>query len=386
MNGMQYMKIIAGHTRQLPGIFCSGSDLRVVQTLIREVLRQLYSTGRVPIIVDNWGVLNLQRILESAGFNLRNDAQSGDYPIRFDSLTEISRLRRMLQALSFEDQKTDQVISYLVFAGHLRDLDCRCGKSGSISLSEIAALGSVWKVEEKIQFLVDQGKIDSRKQADLLAHYAELSGAAADFDHTFYRLIPILSVADQTKKAESGDAIVYPVFSFASDDGMKNAMMEMIGSCLTGAENCMSYALIIFDSGDSGNFYQKLFSGLTSIPGICSAVFSRDAFLDPQQILYNRADCPLKIFTRHESAGSCAKLEEICGNVQKIYHTQAMSQDKRIFSGSILDHLLGTDKQETHTRNAPVPVPKFRKEEISSLRDGCAIIGYKGEYALMSFY
>ena len=81
---------------------------------------------------------------------------------------------------------------------------------------------------------------------------------------------------------------------------------------------------------------------------------------------------PARIYTRHEDMGSCGKIEAHCGDVDVVKRSFTVTVDRRFRANSAWDMLFGTNKSETEIMNAPVRVPRYRKEvhPVTSTKNG----------------
>ena len=114
-------------------------------------------------------------------------------------------------------------------------------------------------------------------------------------------------------------------------------------------------------------------------------LFSTDVFSLPEEdlsVLMNTF--PTRIYSRHESMSSCAKIESCCGQIEVVKRSYTTTMDKRL-RGSAFDMLLGTNRTEAEIRNAPVQEARYRKEIINAMSRGTAIIDCGGMQTLFQF-
>ena len=380
MNYLQYIRSVQPASGPACDFLISGIDPLVRNAVGGQLVSGLFE-NRMPLFVVN----NAHRssLLTDFGPYRVVSALSGEVSfcrelLDVDSLAlaSISRLRSFLAGLGFDGPRAMQVISYLRF---VRETENRLGNTGLLTPQVLDEYGGSMLVRWKLDQLVSSGQITQESHQYLLGRYAEVSNAAADFDTFMVLLAPFMEGGPPTPDL----AVNLPLGDFCDDRPMQDLLCSLLLAFLRQSpESCA--VLILDDAAGDRSSVLRLVQNLpaaTPVHLISNDIFSLDEA--GQSLLMNRFPC--RIYSRHQSMSSCRAIEACCGTVDVIRQTTAVTVDRRLGSGSAWDLLLGTNRTETTSRNAPVRDPRFRKEFIQALPAGTGIVDCAGSQVLFSF-
>lgn len=381
MNYLQYINSVYSSAQSTVDMryLVSGVDSRVRQIVGQYIVNSVYDAGKMLFIVDStkdgreFGSFGRFRVLNP----LNGDVNLCDDLLEVSSLREISRLRSLLSELGFDGTRAMKVISYLSF---VKETERRFGNCGSLRIETLEEYSGTVLVEWKLRQLVERGMLTHENYEYLLARYAEVSGAAADFEQFLMMLAPFI---DNGCQPGSGSAVHFAIGEFASDRPMQEVMSSlMLAFIRKQPKNC---AVLIIDDGKSDRCC--ILDILKNLPVSTDVhMFTADAFsLDDRDISVLMSTFPVRIYTRHDAMSFCLKIENCCGQVDVVKRAYHTAVDKRIRASTAFDLLLGTNRTDTEVINAPVREARYRKEMIHSLYTGTAIIDCGGTQTLFQF-
>ena len=357
----------------------SGVDFRVRQVLGQYIVNSIYEAGKILFILDS--TQSGSTFADFGGFRVVNPL-NGDVNLchnllEVSSLKEISRLRSLLTDLGFDGTKAMRVISYLSF---VKETEHRLGNSSPLNIEILEEYGGTSLVNWKLCQLVEKGRLTKESYEYLLCRYAEVSGAAADFEMFLVMLAPFFSNASQPFP---GTAVHLPVGEFASDRPMQEVLCKLMVSYIK--KQPMACSVLIVDDGKSNR--GCIIDVLKTLPTPTEVhFFTKDAFSMCEEDLSVLMDTfPVRIYSRHDFMSSCSKIESCCGHVDVVNRSYTTTIDKRIRASTAFDMLLGTNRTEAEMRNAPVREARYRKEMINALIPGAAIIDCGGSKTLFQF-
>ena len=378
VNYLQYIDSVQQEGTPLR-FLVSGADAGVRRIVGQDIVSAAYSAGKTLFLVDNtrgtaartsFGRYRMVSAL-NGGVCLCGDL------LDVNTLAGVSRLRALLTDLGFDSAKAMKVVTYLNF---VRETERRLGNTAALTAEVLEQYGGVMLVDRKLEQLVRAGRLSEENRRYLMGRYAEVSGAAADFEAFLVLLAPFLTGGSPRPNT----AVRLPVGAFASDRPMQAVLCKLLISYIQ-QDLCRSAVLILDDGngGDSG----FLIDILKNLPvGAEVHLLSRDAFTfgeSDRDVLMNTF--PVRIYTRHDNMASCGKIERICGQFDVVRRSSTVTTDHRFRSVSAWDLLLGTNRTETSIANAPSREYRFRKEVIHAFGDGTAILDYAGSTTLFSF-
>lgn len=381
MNYLQYIHSVYQPTGAGTGIryLVSGVDFRVRQVLGQYIVNSVYDSGKVLFVLDS--TQSGSEFTNFGRFQVMNPL-NGDVDLCHDllevsSLKEISRLRSLLMDLGFEGTKAMKVVSYLSF---VKEIERRLGNNVPLRIETLEEYGGTALVKWKLLHLVENGKLSNESYEYLLSRYAEVSSAAADFEMFLVMLAPFLSGAYQPS---AGTAVHLTVGEFAADRPMQQMLCKLMISFVKKQPSACS--ILIVDDGKSDR--SCIIDVLKTIPTATDVhLLTTDAFsLSEEDLSVLMGTFPVRIYSRHDTMSSCAKIEASCGSIDVVKRSYTTTIDKRIRASTAFDMLLGTNRTEAEICNAPVREARYRKEIINSLCPSAAIIDCGGTQALFQF-
>ena len=358
----------------------SGVDALVREIVGRDIVSACYARGKTLFILDNTQE-NAPLQGELGGYQITDLLIGGvclcPDLLEVSSLAGASRLRGILASLGFQEMCAMKVVAYLSF---VKETERRLGNLSPLTVDILDEYSSARLVEWKLRRLVQAGKMEQDNASYLLGKYAEVSGAAADFDMMCTLLAPFLCGAPPARNM----AIRIPMGDYTLDKPLQEVMSQMMLNYVR--QNAASSAVLILDDGRGGE-RKFIIDVLKQLPAeTVGYLFSNDAFsFDDAGLSVVMNTLPVRIFTRHEDMASAEKIEARCGQIDVVRRTTSVTIDRRWRANSAWDMLLGNNKTETETRNAPVKEYRFRKELIHALPRGTGIIDCAGSQVLFTF-
>lgn len=357
----------------------SGTDASVRQIVGEHITASAYSRGLPLFIVDN--TTGCTDYSGGLGRYKVYNAISGEISLcsellEVNTLQGISRLRSLLSDLGFTGERAMKVVTYINFC---KETERRLGNNAPLSIDKLEEYSSNMLVKWKLSQLVSSGKITEENREYLLGRYAEVSGAAADFESVLVLLAPFIS----GRKPTSSIAVHLPVGEFRNDRAMQEMMCNLLVSYIKNAPGKAS-VLVLDDGNGERSFIPNMLKNLPAATEV--NMLTNDAFslTDIEtNILFNRF--PVRIFTQHESMESCKKIEHHCGDIDVVKRSSATAIDRRWKTNSAWDIMLGNNRTDTETICAPTRDPRFRKEYIQALPPCTGIIYAGGDKVIFSF-
>lgn len=380
MNYLQYINSVSRPAGNVTDNYLvSGIDPLVRQVIGQQLVNTAYSAGRILFILDN---TQSNSTFNSFGAFRVLHPLNGDVNLCYDllelsSLKEISRLRSLLADLGFDSTKAMKVVSYLSF---IKETEHRLGNHEPLCVETLEQYGSIALVKWKLRQLMENGVLSNDNYEYLLCRYAEISSAAADFEMFLVMLAPFLGGAYQPS---AGIAIHLPVGEFASDRPMQEVLCKLMLSFIKKQpDNC---TVLIVDDGKGER--SSILDTLKVIPTAAEVhLLTTDAFsLGDGDLSVLMNTFSVRVYSRHESMSSCGKIESCCGHIDVVKRSYTTTVDKRFRANSAFDLLLGTNRTESESINAPVREARFRKEAVNSFCPGAAVIDCGGTQTLFQF-
>ena len=381
MNYLQYIYSVyrPGQKNSDIRYLISGVDHRVREVLGQLIVDSLYRAGRILFLLDS--TQNNRNFKDFGCFPVLN-LLNGDVDLCSDllevsSLREISRLRSLLMELGFDGTKAMKVVRYLSF---VKETERRLGSEGPLCIETLKEYSGTSLVNWKLNQLVESGKLSYDSYEYLLTRYAEISAAAADFEMFLVMLAPFLGGSCQPYP---GTAVHLPVGEFSEDPAMQAVLCKLMLAFIR--KQPTDCAVLILDDGKCDR--ACILDVLKNLPAAVEIhMFTTDAFSFGEKDLGDLMNLfPVRIYSRHDSMESCAKIENCCGHIDVVKRSYTTTIDKHIRASTAFDLLLGTNRSEAETRNVPVREARYRKETINSLCTGTAIIDCGGTQVLFQF-
>jgi len=382
---MKYLRVIDQYRKQSspPGtsvnFLVSGCDRLVHTSVLNNLLQSAAASGKSLVILDNCGCLSPVS-LEGYGFRVYN-ALSGTCaltdPFQFGSLMGMVRLRSLLDTLGYTEQQKMSLIAYLNFLLHLERLE---NADARIDIGTLGSCCTAALVEQKLQSLADRGCISQPEQLHLLAKYAEVSPAAAEFENFLYLLAPFIQ-GPRLQLDAPGCATVFPVKGLDHDGVFSNLLVHLLRTAL---EECCpeQMMLIILDRGYGSRSY--LLPLLAAVDAQIH-LFSQDVYTLCSGLellsLVNRFTA--RLYARHSSLESCGYIEKALGQVQVTRQSRGVQYDYRWKSNSAWDMLLGNNKTVSTTDSIAFE-PRYPKEMLHCLASGSAVLELAGQSSIVA--
>lgn len=381
VNYLQYIGSFYQNQGVCPSVrfLVSGIDPEVRRIVGENIISSTFERGLTLFILDN-----TQKVVdfttEMGGYHVVNALKSGvmlcNGLFEVDTLKGISRLRSFLADLGFDDNRSMKVVTYLDF---VKETERRLGNKGPLTIEILEQYGGTMLVEWKLNQLVESGALTDDNRRYLLGRYSEVSSAAADFETFLVLLAPF--IGDLPPSADV--AVHLSIGELGTDRPMQDLLCKLLIFYIR--QNPCNSAVLVLDDGNGD--HGCIMDVLRNLPASAEVhMISNDVFrfADADRgVVMNKF--PARIYTRHDDMGSCGKIEVHCGDVDVVKRSSTVTVDRRIQAYSVWDMLFGTNKSETEIANAPVRVPRYRKEYIQSLPSRMGIIDFGGDKVLFSF-
>lgn len=380
MNGIEYVTTLYKPEQNDIRCLISGIDTRVHAIFAKHIVKSIYDHDKILFILNN---THSNIDLNFGNFKVLNPLD-GEVNLCSDlfnvfSPKEMSRFRSLLKKLGFEQIKIMQIISYLSF---IKETETRLGNNAPISIETLEEYSGTILVQHKLRKLVERKRLSDESYNYLLRRYAEVSSAAADFEMFLLLFAPFIG-EKSTPQPSKRTAVHLTVGEYATDPLMQEVMCSLMLSFIKkNPEDC---SVLIIDDAKSDS--ACIIDVLKNLPTTTEVhMFTKDAFsLDDEELNLLMHIFPVRIYTRHDSMDSCAKIEECCGYIDVVKKSYSTAVDKRIRASTAFDMLFGTNRTETEARNAPVKEARYRKEMIYSFSMGSVIIDCNGMQVLFQF-
>lgn len=389
MNPCEYLSVLNGGTGSgmlTANLLLSGADNKVLSWCFENVLAGCSAEGKTLVVVDDANLLDASAhaLLGQAGFSLRN-LLSGNTclydPFRYGSLIGMTSLRQIIEAMELDEEKKLTVIAYLNLISQIEML--LNVDSAALNIPKLMLnYGAAFMVQSKIGELRKKGLIDEEQQTCMLARYEESSSVAPVLENILFALYPFANSEREKLCPERGSALVAPLHLLDGDKNLKNAVLSLLRFGLNELDLSKIHILII----DKGYGDRTALSGfIEKAPAASTTLISKDVFTLGEgalETVFNRFE--LRLFSRHSVPDSCVELERTLGEALVARNSYASHHDRHWAANKPLDVLFGRNKTEVYTKLAPSYEAKYRREFISSLPEGTAIIEYNGNSSIVS--
>lgn len=384
-----YLALIEQLTRFNPQIqpvnfLVSGSDTLIHERIFTDICDRAYSDGRNIVILHDNPNINLQ-IVSDSGFRILQGFSEGfsfSDILDIHTLKGLGRFRGLLEMLGYSEHEKQRLIAYLNFIQYVEQLS-----SGNQNIrwdrDILNSYSAVMLVEMKLQELASSGIINGEQQRYLLSKYAEVCSAGADFENTFYLLLPFVNGSKKSFHKERRTAYLFSMKEFSRDQVMKQIAAQTVmdvsdDSAFKNAE------LVITDEGTGKNRYlPELLENLSRnsrVHLLTGDVFSIGDSHTVRKI-FNQFHA--RIYGRHISMASCEAVSSALGQEQILKHSYSVTYDRRWRANTPWDILFGKNKTEVYGSN-PAWEAKYTKECINMLPAGEGIIEYMGNSSVFN--
>lgn len=364
----------------------SGSDDRVRKGVLHDVAAGCRAQGKMLIVVDDTGGTEGVDVLRSAGYRIKN-GMSGECclynPLVMTSVQGMSKLRQLLSVLEYSEKQKGKLMTYLQLVQHVERL-ANGDRTQPLTIDKLSEYCTTLAVRQKLQRLVDAHRIDQAQHMTLLAKYAECCSAAADFEDLFFILMPFIRGSKCRLDLQAGQALVFPTGQLGEDETLRRVVMQLL---LFGVEELggTNLTVLVLDRGyGSRTGICQLIRSLP--PQVQIHLFSQDIFTlcDASALAMMLNRFTARIYSRHLSMSSAEAVEKACGEIDVVQNSYSVTYDRHWRANTPWDILMGNNKTEAYTQNAPVREPRYRKEMIVSFAPGQGIWEYMGNASLFS--
>lgn len=382
MNYLTVMDRCYGPNVSRPFLF-SGCDEVFRDHILQHIIQTAAREKKALVILDNGDLLRLSA-LEAAGYRIVNGL-GGEFalcdPFRVDTLQGMLRFRNLLSALGYSEVQKQALVQYLDFLSYVEGLDKPDGKP-LITLELFGRYSTVAQIENRLLQLRQQEIISGQQQIHLLSKYTELSADAADFEKMLYLLL--VFVRGETLALDTeGLAVVYPLKALDEDSVFCSLLTCLLSWNLSGCSRD-KVVVVILDRGSGKRDYLANF--VEYLPDIEHHLLSEDIFTlcTGAALTSLRNQFPVKIYSRHRDIESCSSAEKSLGSVQVVKTSKSLQYDRRWRANSPWDILLGNNRTDITTSNAPVWESRYPKEIIHTLNRGSAILEAGGNSTIVT--
>ena len=389
MNPREYLSVMNrsnGFNTSNINMLVSGSDELVLSWCLEDLVARCRSDGKTLVIIDDAnfiGAINTA-LLARYGYSVRN-LLSGDVciydPFSFGSLSGMTGLRQLVEAMGLDEEHKLKVFVYLNLLSYLDKL-ANASSSGLTISKLLFDYGSGSMVQAKIRKLRSDDIVDYEHEAYLMARYSEAAPVAPVFESILFTLSPFINRENTPLTEDRSAVLVLPLHQLDGDKSMKIALLSLLRFGLSALGPAGLHILLT----DRGYGDRTALSGfIEKVAPAAMTLLSKDAFTFGEQALeavFNRFD--LRVYSRHTSGSSCAAIESALGEALVVKRSYASHHDRRWAANKPLDVLFGKNKSESYTQLAPVYEARYRREMIAGLPAGSAIIEYLGNSSVVS--
>lgn len=390
MNYLMFIDRIAQHHPMTAKVqfLVSGSDRKVRNTVLQDVLEKCRGGNEKLVIVDDTGRrdVTVYNTIRSFGYQIKN-GMAGNFclydPFKITTVNGISKMRQLFSTLGYDERQKGKLIAYLNFIRHMEYLE-NGSHEVELSLEKLGEYSTVMAVEEKLQYLVGAGIIDVRQQLALLSKYSECSSAAADLEDMFFVLLPFISGERVRFDSDPTQAVLFPTGELGEEETIRSLIMQLLRFGMEESRG-NKITLLVFDKGYGNR--KCVFDLLKSLPYQVNVnVFSEDIFTlcDPEALAMILNRFTARIYSRHLAMSSAEAIEKVCGEIDVVKNSYNVTYDRRWRANSPWDMLWGNNKTEAYTQTAPVREPRYRKEMIMGFPPGSGIVEYLGNTSVFS--
>lgn len=391
MNYLMFIDSIARRTPQAPDVrfLVSGSDAVVRQRVLDRVIRKCREKGKPLVVVSDSESIEPEALnaIRSCGYTVENGMDGEVFLFnpfhKISTVAGLSQIRQMLDILGYDEKQKGKLTSYLNLLRHLERLETG-NTDFELTLEKIGEYCTTFAVEQKLQRLVDAGRITEDQRLMYLAKYTECSSAGADFEDMFFLLMPFTREDGIKLGADPAEALVFPTGVLDEDVPMRNLILKLLQFGLK-AQPENTVTVLVMDKGCGQR--QELAKLVLALPANTEVhLFSGDVFTlcgeGTLAMLMNRF--PVRVYSRHAAMSSAQAIERSCGEIEVRKTTHNVTYDRRWKENGIWDVLMGNNKTENYGQLAPTPEPKFRKEMILQLAPGTGIVEYMGNSSVFA--
>lgn len=391
MNYLMFIDSISRRTPQAPDVrfLVSGTDAVVRQRVLSGVVRNCREKGKPLVVISDSENIEPEAlsIIRTNGYTLKNGMDGSFFLFnpfyKISAVDGLSQIRQILDILEYDEKQKGKLTSYLNLLRHLERLETG-STDFELTLEKIGEYCTTFAVEQKLQRLVDAGRIAEEQRMMYLAKYSECAAAGADFEDMFFLLMPFTREDGKKLGVNPAEAVLFPTGVLDEDVHMRNLILKLLQFGLK-AHSDDSIAVIVLDKGYGQR--REIANLLLVLPANTEVhLFSGDVFTlcgeGELAMLMNRF--PARVYSRHAAMSSAQAIERSCGEIEVRKTTYNVTYDRRWKSNSPWDMLMGNNKTEAYGQLAPSPEPRYRKEMILQLSPGTGIVEYMGNSSVFS--
>lgn len=379
---MNYLSYIEHAKKQMtsPVQYLVSGQTFAHEVLLKEIIRNAYSENRDLLIInDTKDFVDITETLTDVGYGITEgfSGVSVYNPLNIGTLSNISKLRELLETYKMTEKEKQKVISYLSFIQHLRLLE---EKNAKLTVEVLAKEYSTYElVARKLDNLARCGQIEEDEMYFLLNKYSECSAIAADLEDLFPLLLPFVkeSGGGQTNENNIKNAVILQTGKLGRDQTLKQMIVQL---SKFGIDEDNTFKAVIYIDNGCGSREELHYLCTELSVNVDFHIMSKDIFTTPASVLpeiLNRFD--IKVYGRHKNMSSATMLENELGEIGVSKSTYNKVYDRRFSSNKPLDVLFGRNKTEGYQTLAPVKEARYSKELISELKPNQIIMDVHGQ-------
>lgn len=379
---MNYLSYIEHAKKQMtsPVQYLVSGQTFAHEVLLKEIIRNAYSEKRDLLIInDTKDFVDITETLTDVGYGITEgfSGVSVYNPLNIGTLSNISKLRELLETYKMTEKEKQKVISYLSFIQHLRLLE---EKNAKLTVEVLAKEYSTYElVARKLDNLARCGQIEEDEMYFLLNKYSECSAIAADLEDLFPLLLPFVkeSGGGQTNENNIKNAVILQTGKLGRDQTLKQMIVQL---SKFGIDEDNTFKAVIYIDNGCGSREELHYLCTELSVNVDFHIMSKDIFTTPASVLpeiLNRFD--IKVYGRHKNMSSATMLENELGEIGVSKSTYNKVYDRRFSSNKPLDVLFGRNKTEGYQTLAPVKEARYSKELISELKPNQIIMDVHGQ-------
>lgn len=379
---MNYLSYIEHAKKQMtsPVQYLVSGQTFAHEVLLKEIIRNAYSENRDLLIInDTKDFVDITETLTDVGYGITEgfSGVSVYNPLNIGTLSNISKLRELLETYKMTEKEKQKVISYLSFIQHLRLLE---EKNAKLTVEVLAKEYSTYElVARKLDNLARCGQIEEDERYFLLNKYSECSAIAADLEDLFPLLLPFVkeSGGGQTNENNIKNAVILQTGKLGRDQTLKQMIVQL---SKFGIDEDNTFKAVIYIDNGCGSREELHYLCTELSVNVDFHIMSKDIFTTPASVLpeiLNRFD--IKVYGRHKNMSSATMLENELGEIGVSKSTYNKVYDRRFSSNKPLDVLFGRNKTEGYQTLAPVKEARYSKELISELKPNQIIMDVHGQ-------
>lgn len=379
---MNYLSYIEHAKKQMtsPVQYLVSGQTFAHEVLLKEIIRNAYSENRDLLIInDTKDFVDITETLTDVGYGITEgfSGVSVYNPLNIGTLSNISKLRELLETYKMTEKEKQKVISYLSFIQHLCLLE---EKNAKLTVEVLAKEYSTYElVARKLDNLARCGQIEEDEMYFLLNKYSECSAIAADLEDLFPLLLPFVkeSGGGQTNENNIKNAVILQTGKLGRDQTLKQMIVQL---SKFGIDEDNTFKAVIYIDNGCGSREELHYLCTELSVNVDFHIMSKDIFTTPASVLpeiLNRFD--IKVYGRHKNMSSATMLENELGEIGVSKSTYNKVYDRRFSSNKPLDVLFGRNKTEGYQTLAPVKEARYSKELISELKPNQIIMDVHGQ-------